>query len=514
MKLEISNFLGGISDSDRIGRAGSYYVGTAVNPLNPNKFGYLANGPELTNVSNTPTQINSITIDGANGNAYLIEKETSSPYSKLQKLILTTQVLSSSGDWPHQISVTSPSTPIGEDVKIYPVGATNYCFYSYNGFTTTSGNVGRVGLTGALTFDDDFMSKEPTGADTLEDDVPHQMLEWGESGYLYIADGRFLHQFDGQTGANGTLTPQKLTLPKFWVITSLFDAGDYIGIAANYYPKSGWAWTNFRGRTAVFFWDGTSSTYNRRVDVSDIEIRASKAVNGNYYILGRNSLGEGTIRQWNGREFELVQIIRTNVARGSGSTKFTRFVRSYGNVDVYNNMLLINTELADQSELFLYGSPINGMPPALFNFTTAETISGGFAVATEGSWIYFSSYDSNVPKNYLTKVSMTGVGNADFLYKSLYYEFPNKIRINSVSLAHLGASGGAGHNVSLDIDYGAQSISLGDVASGDDGSNNVKVLSGKDTECNNFRVVIDVNQGAGLEYGKIVVDYDFVESDE
>ena len=63
-KLEISNWLEGISFSDRLGKEGSYYIGTAVNPYNPLAIGYLSPGPEpvALAVVNSVSQINSFAL--------------------------------------------------------------------------------------------------------------------------------------------------------------------------------------------------------------------------------------------------------------------------------------------------------------------------------------------------------------------------------------------------------------------------------------------------------------------
>ena len=507
MKLEISNWLGGISFSDRLGREGSYFIGKAVNPFNTSFPGYLCPGPEPTTITNTVTGVVSSKVDAVNNKGYFVGG--SNP-GKITQLNLVTELATFGTEYPHNISNTAHaghSASAGEDCIIYPVSSTHYLLYSWN--DNTDGDVGRVGLSGALTFDDDFLSSASASGAKLTGGVsmPHPMLEWGESGFLYIADGRNLHQFDGQTGANGTFTANKFQLPYGWVITSLFDANDFIGICAKYFMGTTWSWGNsYKGRTTVFFWDGVSSSYNKRISVEDPQIKASGNLNGEFYIFTLDANGKGNIKRFDGNRFIREELIETNV-----STETTgHYPASYGSVIVHNNMFLIGTK--DLGNLFMYGSPKEGISKALINLISFTATNTEISAPIHGLALYFGTYNSDSGNYGIRKASLTGTDSARIIYKSLYYELPQKARINYAKLYFRALTSGQGDDVFLDYDYGAGNQQLGNISFAEDGGTTVKKLSGKNIECNNFRIVIQKDEGAGIKYGKIIIDYDILEN--
>jgi len=511
-KLVLDNFLGGLSVSDRLGKEGSYYVGKAVFPLNLDYKGYLAPGPSPTTLTNTVSRISSMEVDSGSVTnqlrLYAIERD-----DKIHQIDPVFLHWTNGTEYPHTISSTAHGAnhaPVkGEDVKIYPVGSTHYLFYSWN--DNTDGDVGRVELSGTLNFDDDFMSSEPAGASLLSKSYPHPMLEWGESGYLYIADGRNLHQFDGQTGANGTFTANKFQLPVGWTITSLFDAGDYIGITALYIPNTSWSWPSYlsKARAAVFFWDGTTSQFNKRVYIEDPQIRASVSLGGDFYIFGTSLDGYGTIRQWDGSSFRLVQIIRSN-----GADYPNRTVKGYGDVDAWRNSLIFGSHNGSvgRGEIFLYGSTEPGLPKGLFHFANGPNNSSAsiYAVKAVADRIFFNNYSHSAAKYGLSHLYVNAANNPNFLYKSLYYEFPQKVRINYIVAYFTTLSSGQGDDISIETDYGKETIKIGDISYEKDGAINTKRMSGKNTNCRAFRLIVQPDEGAGVKYSKFIVDYDFV----
>ena len=518
-KLDINNWLGGISFSDRLGKEGSYFVGRSINPHNTANFGYLCPGAEPTNITSTISQVASGVLDNYNNKLYLLEASTG---------IRQYNLIGSRFTWgtvyPHTISNTGSNLPVGEDITIYPIGDTNYLLYAWLGYNTTQTTVGKVKLspTSSNDFDEDFMAKEPAGASYFSGaqtspNFPHPMLKWGSSGFLYIGDGRNLHQFDGQTGANGTLTKNKFQLPRFWVITSLFDAGEFIGITARYNPSSTWIQALYGNETAVFFWDGTSSQFTKRVNVEDIEIVASKNLNGEFYIFGINLLSEGTIRKWDGARFVLEKIISKNVNYASYSSTRAS-LRRFRDVDIFQNMLIFtagiprSTPGIGDGDIYLYGSSKEEIPKSLFHFgrAIAGTNVVPYAIFITYDYIYVSSYNPDVGIYYFSKLSPTGVNATDFLYKSLYYEFPQTARINSVTLYFKELSGSQGDDVLIDYDYGIGNKHLGNISHAEDGDITSKELSGKNILCDNLRIVIQPDEGAGIKYGKISIDYDLI----
>jgi hypothetical protein len=307
---------------------------------------------------------------------------------------------------------------------------------------------------------------------------------------------------DKQGRANGTLTKDRLQLPVGWIITSLFSAGDLIGITANYLPGD-WVWTGRRSRSAVFFWDGSSNQFNTKVMTPDTELRASYNLNGDFYILGKDVTGQGTIRKWNGTKFELVQEIIDNAGAFAKSPPI-----NFGGIDEFRNCLIFPSSY---NKVYTYGSAKPGLPPALTNIVRTHKSNAqcrGIKVTTAGA-IVLSYYDSAANVYWLSSYS----GNFDnFLYKSLYYEFPQRARINYIKLYFKTLASGQGDDILLDLDYGKTQIHAGNISYAEDGAITEKKL-GVNRECDNFRVVIQKDEGAGIKYGKIVIDYDILSGD-
>jgi len=290
MKLTINNWLGGLSSSNRLGKEGSYFLGEQADPTR--EIGYLEPGTAgtvLAKSNDTPAllanYINAIKVDSSNTKAYLLEYGTELHQSNYAG------VLTNAGGYPHTIgdSLTGHGGHTGfkgEDIILYPIGSTHYLFYSWN--DNTDGDVGRVNLTAAYTFEDDNLSNTVTSGAVLTKGVPHPMMEWQENGKLYIANGKDLVELDGQTGANGTADMTSFSLPVGWKITALFPTGDLIGICASYTTGT-WSWTGYTVRSAVFFWDGSSTKWTRKVIIPDDEIRAAQTLNEDYYIFTKNS---------------------------------------------------------------------------------------------------------------------------------------------------------------------------------------------------------------------------------
>lgn len=513
-KLVIDNFLGGISPSDRIGAEGSYYQGKGVMPIHPLYFGYLCPGGAMSQIASTEYICGDTEIDSANRMVYI------GAATKLLQYQIIESKLTAGTLFPRTLSSTlsnhaGHASGTIHDVKIYPVGSTNYLFYSWG--DGTDGDVGRVELTGSLDFRDNFLSNYSSGGAVLTgaSTTPRPMLEWGESGMLYIGNQRDVHQFDGQTGANGTFTSAKLSLPFGWWITSLFDAGDYIGIVAHYYPKSTWAWVQYKGRAAVFFWDGSSPIYNKRVYISDPEVRDVVSKNGEFYLFCRDSNGIGNIRKWNGVSFVKVKNIVCNVANGTGVDKYSRYafskaVRQWGDMIVFAGSGL--------GEIFAFGSPSVGMSENLWhvaNISTTTTSNGEIiSECVLNDRIIFNSYHEPTSTYRLNYIPLSGSNNSKFAYKSLYYEFPQRARINWVKAYFQPLGSGEGNDIKITTDYGKETIQLGNISYAEDGAVTTKKLStGGNIICNNFRIEVDVDEGSGIKYGKFVVDYDLIENE-
>ena len=185
-------------------------------------------------------------------------------------------VLSTSGGYVSSASIsahgghnftTMPSNKYwGEDIVFYTANnsssvATQYIFYSWQ--DNTDGDVGRMSVD-ASSPDDDFMTTVPSGFSSsgFLTGVPHRMVEAANK-KLYITNGRYLAEYDGNNGASGTINYQAYDLGQGWVITDIRKYGRLLAILS---VRSGTSYTNYSylGESKMTLWD----TIERGIGVS------------------------------------------------------------------------------------------------------------------------------------------------------------------------------------------------------------------------------------------------------
>ena len=99
--------------------------------------------------------------------------------------------------------------------------------------------------------------------------------------------------------------------------------------------------------------------------------------------------------------------------------------------------------------------------------------------------------------------------NSHFQYKSLYYEFPSQARLNYIEAYFKTLEAGQGDDILIEKDY-KKSKQIGSISHTTSGRVEVKQLSAKNITCNNFRLVVQPDEGAGIKYGKFIIDYDIL----
>ncbi|MBK8467901.1 MAG: hypothetical protein IPL32_18975 [Chloracidobacterium sp.] len=96
------------------------------------------------------------------------------------------------------------------------------------------------------------------GALASSNEVTHRMLIYGD--ILYIADGRYIHSWDGTTG-----TYNALDLPADYNITDFCVSNNVIVISAEYFSSN--TSGDRYGKSKIFTWDGFSPSW---IDETDI----------------------------------------------------------------------------------------------------------------------------------------------------------------------------------------------------------------------------------------------------
>lgn len=217
---------------------------TRVNPFY--RPGSLASGPTGTNLTNASV---------VTGLLLGVTNNSTTAYANggdlLHRFDLTTNTITnnspSTPTFPRQIASSTQY-----DTLIYNIGTTSYLFYSYG--TASNGNVGRYDFS--TTFNDTWLSTgSHTGAATFDTTSPHFGIVSPRTDILYFADGRALHRFDGQAGANGTLTKNAFLIPSGYVITSFSLTDNYLVVYA-YKATTGGSFS--AGDTVAYYWDEVS----------------------------------------------------------------------------------------------------------------------------------------------------------------------------------------------------------------------------------------------------------------
>lgn len=346
IKWDANDWLGGLLPHAELATARNRLIGNGFTAQNCDPLrnpGYILPGYAFTDLGNV-AQVTDVIKNGAIGDnrtGYCISND-----AKIFEIDTNANNISTTSPYPYSIS---GSSLVGKDIIVYNIGTTKYIFYSWYAQAST-GDVGRLTL-GSDTFDDDFLSTVPSGADTLDRDTPLPMIV-GDDDILYIGNGRNLHAFDGQTGANGTLSKNVLQLPLEYVITSYSKTNNFLVIYA--YKSSNGSYDNPQSEDKTeckaFFWDYLST------DPTFVYDLPGNYVNGGFQYKGTigcfvegNSMDIYTDRPgkliiFDGEKFDEVRAFETEIPGHGG-------VESRGNVIYWNSA----------GDIYRFGSPYTGI---------------------------------------------------------------------------------------------------------------------------------------------------------
>lgn len=216
--LVIEDWIGGLADGDKKGLAGSFRYGKGLDfKSNPDAI-----TAELALVKASSTNVTGmpkwIIYDGINNKVYAYCDDG--------------KIHSSASSWTSLRTVANSS---GQGLEIY----NDYLYYTQNA------QIGRYGsLAGSPSFTDNWQT-------SLDGTTSWRPLKTFMN-LLLCGNGRYLATYDGSTW-----TAQKLTFPPGWSVRDIDVRGEYAAIAVN---NSADITKATRG--LIFYWDGTSSTYN------------------------------------------------------------------------------------------------------------------------------------------------------------------------------------------------------------------------------------------------------------
>lgn len=219
--VTIDRWNGGLSDGDILGSEGSFRFGQGLD--------YKSNPNAITADLIMEKKSASIVVTLPKWFTYDTPRDDTYAYDSGGNIYQSTSTGSS---WTLLRAVASSA---GQGLEIYD----DYLFY------TQASQIGRYGvLSGTPSFTDNWQ----TGLNGSTNWRPIKVFQ----NLLCVGNGRYLAIWDGSAW-----TATKLTFPNGWYVRDLQVRGDYLAIAVN---DSSTIQTAVRG--IVFYWDGSSSTYN------------------------------------------------------------------------------------------------------------------------------------------------------------------------------------------------------------------------------------------------------------
>ena len=467
--IEINQFEGYIpnfwdDEYPIIGNKGQASAMTNINLLNPN---VLTQGPGLVNLTNNSvvtTMIKGILRRYVEGLSAVAAVGGNKVYK------LTTGEVTSDGNFPHTIDKAAVTSEDGEDVLYYQ-GA---ILYSYN-HSGAAGDVGR--WTGAASFDDDYMSTVPTGATTLQGDVPHPMWLGGDD-VAYIGNGHYVATLN-----TTTFTDQALDLPVGEVVV----AGGYTSnrnyIATNNQNVS----VSAQAESSIYIWDGVSRSWEFQIRVYG-KIGAIWIKNGVVYVFYQDISSTGG--------FKLGFISNNGV---KDICNFTGSLPLYYQVTEIKNHIM----WASSGQVWAYGAATNLLPTRLF-----QNCDGGYATLGGISNVFGVLYIASTDAVNFRLAQPSGY-DVNAAWKTISFDVANgreKSVMSKISIFTEPISSGGQLDVTLKANYGAISKALTSV----NGQLLTRhVILRDEFEVENFRLDFDWSAGSTtnpVKIRKIIID--------
>ena len=316
--LVIDSWFGGLSSGSRKGIEGSFLFGQGMNYKDDLDV-FTANLALAKDSGSTVDQlVKFIESDGAQGDVYFYGA-TGDLYKR-----------ASAGTWSLARAVANSK---GQGLAVYA----DYLYYRQNT------QIGRYGLlSGAPTFTDNWKA----AGDNVQTVDAFGVIKTFMN-LVCFANARYLATWDG-----ATFDYDNLIFPPTWFVRDISVMGDYLAIAVNNAENIANA-----TRGVLFFWDGTSSTYNFFSEVTE-PISSIQANQDSVYIFGG---GAGNIYLYNGK----VTKIKNIPFLGQGKLAYV-----YPGADTnYRGQLHFGLAGGDSAtayrEVYSYGKPNKNYPDTL-----------------------------------------------------------------------------------------------------------------------------------------------------
>jgi hypothetical protein len=487
MKHIISNFMGGLSSSDKNAPENTYYEGREVDIYRDP--GYLKPGYDLTVITSStsnPQIIDAMIVDIVfyQNKGYLISSN-----GKVYEIHVGTNGFNSDFyDSGYDYDIPGTGIVNGYKVAIYDIGGSPYLLFAHTDYS--AGDVGTYNLSD--TFNPDYLSTDiATGAGALEI-APIDMMEW--KSLMYISHGQYVGRLNG---ADEAWDRHKLDLGDGWQITKLFPAEHFVGICAWRKNITG---DIYRTESRIFFWDGSSEDWSYWKPITANKILTAMNKDGEVLIFAKDGQGT-TLRRLTDFGTDIIKRLKFSLT-GSYTGTIYPVVRQNA-LDVYRNRVLFGAG----SLVGSYGEEEEGQPNAItLPYGRVYNSYGSIGVIKNvfASKVYYGYYDGT---NY--HLLRTGSDSSTHAkYRANYVDLGQKAQINYVKFYFKPLSSGDTADVKLDINNGT-TVDLGTISYAGDGEITSKAFKHKHPFCHAFRPTIEWN-GGGMAVSKIVIDYSII----
>jgi hypothetical protein len=458
--LIIDKFYGGLSLGSKRGQEGSFRYGLGLNYVDDPDHITATRAlvkQSSTTVADLPTFITSYNALGyAIGNAGKIYKNTAGTWSLLQ----------------------TTANCKGQGLAVY--GA--YMYYRQNA------QIGRMALA-SDTFTDNWQTSGATAVQTVVDYAPIKVF----LNLCLFSNGRFLATWD-----DATFVYNRLTFPVGYHVRDIDVMGEYAVMAVNDNEDITQAKRGF-----LFFWDGTSTTYNFMTEVNEGGGISSIQANQNSVFVFAG--GKGNIYEYNGINNKIKKIPYI----GTSSTVFV-----YPGADTnFNGRCLFGlaggTSTTAYKGIYSWGSPELGYPAGLNleNAISTGTIQGtGIdigAVTAVGNDLYVGWKDGATYG--IDKLSTT-VNNLSVTCDSLLITTNNPCTTTRQKLFFKPLASGESITLWLKADQGSW-VEAGSASYTVDGATTIKLLNyGLSYDDIEIRVVL-AGTSTMPSLSKVIIEY-------
>lgn len=422
-------------------------------------YGVLQPGKTGTDVTNFATLLGVVVSGVVQGStyAYLLDGG-----GRISQFNYTNQTITAAGTITHTITGT---TPVGQDIVMYKhnVGGTPTfsMFYSY--YNTANWDVGTMNATTPTTYDDNYMSTVPAdfadmateSTDSTQDTSPH-CLEVGTDDVLYMGSGRYIHAYDGATGAEGTFIAKVLSLPLGFTIIALKKFQDKMLIAGNYNVDTS---NSIGGEALLYVWNYIDLDITQAIPLEDPAVVSLFLWQGRPHVITVGEVegrGINKLKILNGNEVDLIESfdLKSPINRGIDASSSVLYINCGGRIVQIGDPFLGGTSVHEIT--FCVTSSFSGW---VKNFGVDPSTTTPYGLMSSSGSAFSGGTNSFCQTNLPTS-RWSSAGQ----YITPYYEIPlpvgKRARLMNVIVEHFRTFTLADFSFGLDYDFGITSSQL------------------------------------------------------